>query len=490
MRTRRFILGTVALVGLGLTCGAHAQDDAVATGAPKPGAWIEPFTAGNYAHAQELLQQELVESPKDPFLNYNLACTLAMQHQIDEAAERLLDAITFGFVDFARMSRDANLAPLHAHKTYQLIQHGWRELLDARGDADFDAAREALGQRYTFERSTRLRLSFASAAAPDSFESAKQEIERVAQWADEHVFPPEWHSDEQNRPPPWVLVVLPTPADFARLGGVPGIGGYYDKDHKRLLTQDIGPTLRHEFFHVLHWRHMDSLAQDHAYWLMEGLASLLEDVDLDDEGNYVLAPSWRTNIARRLAKMGRLTPLAQLLSMPRSRFMGSRSRANYAQARAICLYLYDTDKLKPWYANYVEFFDEDQTGELAFETVFNTPLAQIQRDYRQWLIDLPQVADIDRPAEASLGVAVSPGSGDGPRVSEFVSRSSGLFPTDEKLRRRDVILALDGRPTPTLDDLQRVLGAFAPGQVVTLTVRRSSRTLDVPLKLTTRNRGG
>jgi Lon-like protease len=50
------------------------------------------------------------------------------------------------------------------------------------------------------------------------------------------------------------------------------------------------------------------------------------------------------------------------------------------------------------------------------------------------------------------------------------------------LQPMDVIVAVDGTPTPTIADLQRVLGQVKPGSVVTLRVRRGGHTIPVHVR--------
>jgi PDZ domain-containing protein len=55
-------------------------------------------------------------------------------------------------------------------------------------------------------------------------------------------------------------------------------------------------------------------------------------------------------------------------------------------------------------------------------------------------------------------------------------------PAARKLRRNDVIRAVDRKPVRTLIDLARFVGAHRPGDRVTLTVRRARRMLSVPVQ--------
>jgi len=191
-------------------------------------------------------------------------------------------------------------------------------------------------------------------------------------------------------------------------------------------------------------------------------------------------PSWRTNIAKRLNRLGRLHPWRRLMTMERRRFRSVRPNANYAQARAIMLFLHERGKLGAWFRKYLETYDEDRWGMTALERVFDQPLETIEREFKAWLTKTPEVAEQVEPGMASLGVVVSPGRGDGPRIDQL---AAGTPAGDAGLRMRDVILAIDGRPTRTLAELVRVLSEYEPGDVVNVTVRRGTRrlTLDVPL---------
>lgn len=51
-------------------------------------------------------------------------------------------------------------------------------------------------------------------------------------------------------------------------------------------------------------------------------------------------------------------------------------------------------------------------------------------------------------------------------------------PATRKLRTGDVIIAADGRPVKTPDDLRREIGRRQPGEVVRLTLRRAGKELD------------
>ncbi|MCA9311427.1 MAG: PDZ domain-containing protein [Phycisphaerales bacterium] len=446
---------------------------------------IRAFAADDFQAALDAYGELDEDQRHDPFILYNMACAHAMLDQPEQAAERLLDALSWGFVDLFHMERDAQLASLREGTTYRTILRGWNELLQARADADMQVLRARFEDGYTFARDEALRLSYASAFDEATHADAIAQIEGVAGWVDETgIFALRDADPSMERQDPWVTVVLPTREDFIRLVPSARVGGFYERDRKRLVSQDVGPSLRHEFFHVLHWRHMDRIGQTHPLWIQEGLASLFEDVD-GEPGDWTFTPSWRTNIVKRIDRTGRLYPWKTFFAMPDQRFMGVRPSANYAYARTVFLFLASRGVLIPWYRTYIDGFDTDPSGLTAMETVFDKPVREIERDFRTWVRDLESVGEVGRPGEAGLGLQVGTGTGEGPVVTQVVAGSvrESSPEGDDRLRHRDVITAIDGRTVRTLDDLYRVLGEYEVGDDVTVTVRRGDRRLDILVRL-------
>lgn len=76
-------------------------------------------------HAQGLgLDLRLVELlPKDCFVRYNLACSLALAGRKSEAIDRLREAIGLGYIDWQHMEADPDLGTLRKEPAYlQLVR--------------------------------------------------------------------------------------------------------------------------------------------------------------------------------------------------------------------------------------------------------------------------------------------------------------------------------------------------------------------------------
>ncbi len=440
------------------------------------------FESRDFSAARNALIKVRSAKPKNPAVRYNLACALAQLGDKEAATEELIQAISFGFIDFNHMLRDEHLTALRGEQLFDTIIASWRDLLDARADANFKAAQSLFGKRYTYERDPELRLLYVSAFDTRSFTEGRAEIGQIARWALDRLFTDLSLDDgSSQQPDPWVTVILPSPEDFVRMVRASNVGGFYDHDQRKLISQDIGPSFRHEFLHVLHWRDMTRRDQRHPEWIMEGLGTLVEDVDVDESGRLVaFAPSWRTNIVKRLARGNRLTHWRDLMTMERKRFVTHRPNAHYAEARAVMIFLHESKQLTEWYAAYVRGFETDPTGVNAIETVFNEELESIEQRFLAWVNDLPEVAEEIKPGMASLGVEVSPGRGDGPTVQLVLPRTGA---SKAGMRRRDVITALNGRSTRTMEDLVRFLSEYEPGERVEVTIRRGTRRLVLKVEL-------
>lgn len=505
----RGICAWVALLLLSMSAAAQgakgeSRAEAIGREARQLGA------AGEYARARELFREQVKLSPSDFQARYNLA---RVESTLGDAAAALAElrlAIESGYDDLRRLRRDPLMGNVRALEAYPALEAGWSEILDAQRDANIEASKVYLPAGAREYRDAELRVVILSAWDPRVLEQAREELTALAAWARAGVFPTILDPAEMALDP-WVVIVLPEKDGFDRwqtayFGARPlattsyaAVGGAYDHDSKRLVARDLGSTLRHEFFHVLHWRMCTRVGQVHPIWLQEGLCSLVEDCDT--VGNTIKpVASYRTNTARRLLKIGSLLPIAKLVSMDRETFLGSRPMANYAQARTLFLFLNDRGVLARWYAAFVQQMvlaqqpglEREKDPRLApgasFEEALGKPMKEIEADYRAYVRSLPEVAEQIAAGSASLGVEVEPGSGDGPLVVS-IKRTDGVG-----LRVGDVILAVDDRPTRDTPELVRVLSSgapalgagYAPGDHAVVRVRRGGEILEVPLTLVAR----
>lgn len=472
----------------------------------------------DFAQAEPLLRRQIAIRPRDFVPYYNLACVRASKRDAKEAGTLLISAVENGFDDYRKLVNDPDLAGVRDDANYRKLANNWPSILEARKEANLNQVRRIFdhpddGRKYIEVVDEKRRFIYRSAFDPAEFEKAKIEMEGLCEWAEKTIFPGLWDPNEVVLDP-WVVIVLPSRRDFntwlivtfgpAARTGFSTIGGSYIHEKKQLVSQDLGSTFRHEFFHVLHWRDCTRKGQTHAYWVQEGLASLVEDVEVPHTSADPRAaasqitpiPSWRTNIVIRRDRSNTLMPLEKFIALPREKFLSSQQLANYAEARAIFLYLFATSKLREWYDLYGATASNPDAAAKAFESVFGKPLRPIDKDFRAWIRTLPEVAEEIKSGMASLGVEVETGSGDGVTVTSIVEPvRPGVFDAipnttlkgiKGELRVGDVITAVGGKPTRDVADLVRVLGEKKPGDEVVVSFRRRTGTGEVTIKLVPR----
>lgn len=478
---------------------------------------LEAFRRGEYKLSRELLEKQAVLEPENFVPRYNLACCHAKMNDKDAAIKWLAEAIEKGFCDGYLLRRDEAFDGLANDARFKAIIASWQEVLAAQRDANLAQVKLLFKDGpYTEFTDETLRLVYWSAFDARSGEQARGEVARVAAFGQRHVFgggdeprgaggmgKPSGDGAElavsarQTLPPlakvddAWVVVVLPTRKDYVRWatrtygievvnGMGSSIGGAYEHDAKRLVSMDLGSTLRHEFFHVLHWRDNTQRGQSHPIWIQEGLSSLMEDYNIAADGECTPAPSWRTNIAKRLEALRRLMTIDKLVAMPPHRFSGQRPLANYAMARSLLMFIDSRGKLKEWYAHYTDHYEQDRTGLASLTAVLGIEAASIDNEFRAWLKETPAVRESLRRGDPSLGIEVEAGAGEGPVVSEVArSNKSGL-------RRGDIITGVAGRATRDVAELVRVLTSLEVGEKVEVEYRRSRLVGLVDVTLTAR----
>lgn len=431
------------------------------------------FQAEKYDESLEVWREILGANPKDSIALYNAACTQVKLSYHDKAVALLERAVLAGFVDFDDMKRDPDLEPIREHPRYVALVNAIDEAVDRAGETMEQRARQMLDDDATVDRDERLRFVYATSLEPSSHAAMRATIDRQLDWQIEHLF---------DAPPnSWVLVVVPSPERADEILRSARVGGFYDHDLRRLVTREIGPSLRHELTHALHHAQMDRLGQTHPMWLQEGLASVFELYDLHDDGTMTVLPNSRMNVAVNLAKINGLSDWTRLFKESDRRFTRNRPRAKYAETRAIFQFLASEGRLVSWYRTYLETYDEDPTGALAFEREFETPLEEVERAFRLWVRAHDKVAEEIASDQPALGVWLSDQlANDGVRI---VGVNPGGAARREGIRANDVILSIDGRPMYASEEIVYEIGRREAGEEVTLKLRRIAREFEVTIKL-------
>ncbi|MEX0876863.1 MAG: PDZ domain-containing protein [Phycisphaerales bacterium] len=435
---------------------------------------IEAMAAGDYARAEEIFR-DLIELRPESFVgHYNLGAALSMRGEADASIKAMSTALALGFTDKAQLLRDPDLETFRGTDFFGQLMSQWGELIEARRQGDLDTVRPLIKETLESRTDEDLRLELLSAHDETATDQAHAELSMLADWAVGEVFT--GLADHPLDDLPWIMVVLPDRTGFMSWavtvfgpgvqGSISSVGGAYEHQQRRLVAQDLGATLRHEFIHVLHWRDMNRLGQAHAPWVQEGLASLVEDYDTEGD-DPVPVPSWRTNIVKRMLDVHRLPRIEELAVIEMQSFTAKRPLAQYAQARTIMLYLLERGLLDDFYARYTANYDDDPSGYDSLLAVLDYEPEELEQAYRAWIAELVTVAETGSDLTATLGIEIENGT-DGVAVTGL----PGNARSRTGLRLGSVITHIEGRPTRDLFEFIRVLGQYGPGDTVTLHHRR------------------
>ncbi len=431
------------------------------------------FADGDYRSAAGLIEEFLERTPNDPVMLYNAACAYARLGEGDRAADYLLRSVQAGLRDVAQIKRDPDLASIRDHATYKTLVARVEWSSGREAQAALDRWRELYGENeYRYERDDERHLAYATALDSESHQQMRLMLEREADHRLKTLL--------GAVPSQYVLIAVPTPRDARRLFDNDQIGGIYEHSRRQLIARDIGASLRHEFFHAMHYAHMDQVGQLHPLWVQEGLASLYEDYRLLPDGSAIFLANERHNVVKGLADDGALLPWAQLFALSEERFMALATTL-YPQVRSIFEFVADQGKLRAWYNALVAGFQADPTGAKAFVVAFGMPLADVERAWRRWVARRPPIDTSIDPGDAALGVETDPaGSNDGVLVKRVLSGSAAAI---GQLRPGDVIVSVDGQATRSLPELQAVIARKSVGETVRVRARRDGDYLSLIIRL-------
>jgi len=442
--------------------------------------FVAEHAAEDWSAARATAGEYLELRPDDPLMLYNLACVHARDGRPNDAARTLAKAVDAGFRQFGEMQLDSDLDSIRDHPIYRAIVEASTKARSRprvhREVAALERFRTQFGERrYQYDRDPVRGLDYASNLSPETF----AEMRGMVEWQTDHLADTLFDGLPGYR----VLIAVPEPEHAHELlRSDHSIGGIYDHGQRMLVTRDIGASLRHELLHVLHYGHMERLGQQHPLWIQEGLASLYEEYEIDDQGAIRFLPNERHTIIRNRVKIGGTMDWRRMVKLSDAHFMRIATQL-YPQVRSIFEFLAATDRLVPWYRAYIDSYHQDPSGLLAFEQVLGRDLEDVQRRWRTWVLDQPAVDyRVDR-GDASLGIEVDtlPTISDGVVVRGFTdwspARSAGM-------RIGDVVVSIDGRGTRTPMELSVALGGKRVGQNVLVRVRRgeSHHTLRVALR--------
>ena len=161
--------------------------------------------------------------------------------------------------------------------------------------------------------------------------------------------------------------------------------GYYSRGHRALIMNigSGGGTLVHEMVHPL----MEANFPECPSWFNEGLASLYEQSG-ERDGRIWGFTNWRLPGLQDAIRRGDVPAFADLLASGDDGFYDKDRGTNYAQARYLCYWLQEQDKLVAFYRDFAAAAQSDPNGEETLKSHVGDDLVAFQRRWERWVLGL------------------------------------------------------------------------------------------------------
>ncbi len=433
---------------------------------------INLLQSGKPAEAEQALSEALTIDPTVAVNLYNMACAKALLGRSDAAIDYLERAALEGFTDFVHIAGDSDLNSLRDLARFRQFLTRKDEFQRRSATRVLEFLKKELGPKYIYEIDERHKLIFASDTDEETQRSLKSWLTRQAasQW--EQIF--------QHKPDNYIVVLLPNPTDYRKMVPMPGVGGLYNPERRTLVCQKMGQIVTHEFTHALHAADIAPLGQEHPIWIMEGLASMYEAGRFEGDA-LVPTDNYRLEILQRAARTRRLITLKRLTEMDQGAFVRNATIA-YGQASSLMLYLHEKKLLRPFYEAYKRGWESDKNGQKTLEKVLGKPLAQIEADWKAWMLARkpPLMTTGEQGVVIGVGFAEQQ---DGLRVQNIAPRGPAAL---AGVQVGDVIVGVGDEEVRDQQSFVPLLARHKPGDEVDLKIRRGQKYLSIPVTLVKR----
>ncbi len=426
----------------------------------------EAYEHKDYPKALAAIQELVKLTPDEGGNWYNLGCLQCLMGHHDQALDSLEKAVKLGYAGIQHMERDTDLTALHDNGRFLAILHNRDQIQRSRAEKVLAALKARYGEGYTYEIDDAHRLIYVSSVEKRDFDEIRQRLCDYEAAERKTIF--DHNVDE------YIAVLIPK--NYPHRPGQPG--GFYSPAEKVLVVGSIGMVLNHEFTHAMHGADQEALDQVHPIWICEGMATTFEYSEVHN-GRVVPLPNQRLNVLQMLIKANKIIPLANLVKLEPQVFQ-PHAMATYPEVRYLMLYLYDKGLMKKWYDTYVATYQKDKTGALALEQVLGKKLADVEKDWKAWVMKLAPPPLYVQANGAYLGVQVEPAM-DGLLIRSTVP---GAGADKAGLKAGDVILSLDGKRVVDPETLTELVTARKVGQVLPVEFRRGGNNRIAQVLLT------
>ena len=419
--------------------------------------------------AETALVEALVIDPDNYTNVYNMACLRALQGKSDDALAYLERAADAGFTDFVHLERDPDLNSLRELARYKKLVANRDVYQKKDADRALASLKKQFGDKYLYEVDSPNKLVYVANTDAPTLAAVKKWLTAQAksQWAE--LF--------DNKPDEYIVILLPSAADYKKLIRQPGVEGVYMPQARTLIARRLGQVMTHEFTHAMHAGDLDKSKQEHPIWVIEGIASMYEAGQFEGE-RLVPRDNYRLWFLQSAHKSGRLIPLEKLIKMEQDELV-KNATLGYGQSSSVMLYLYDQGLLKPFYQAFKAGLDKDPTGKAALEKVSGKPLKQFEKEWQAWMARRNPPAMSTGPDGAFLGVRFSQ-ENDGLKIDEVVANGPAA---KAGIKQADVIVGLGETDVRDQMSLMPMLKELQPGESVKFKVRRGQAYLDIAVTL-------
>jgi tetratricopeptide (TPR) repeat protein len=420
--------------------------------------------AKNYLLAKEKLDAMLKVQPESEAHWYNLACVQSRLGELKDAVESLEKAVEKGWADFVHLERDEDLNALREEAGYKALIARKDQIQRDRAQKINEELTRMYGEGSLHRIDDERRIVFATTVDHRTLDDLCAALQGHADALSKELF--------EFKPERYVTVVVPK----NWTGGM--IGGLYNDTTAYLTARSIGSEMIHEFTHALHHGDRHARGQEHPIWLTEGLATLFEDSELED-GRAIPRHNHRLNYILSRVSVGRHVPWPKFMALTQADLL-RWPNYGYGQARYMMFYLHEQGQLGPWYRNYVSGYGSDTNGVTAWEKTLGKPVADIEKDWCQWILTLSELPIRMKEGDPTIGIELSPAA-EGLDV-RVVASDSGAARAGLKVK--DLVTRVDGQRVTSGLDLIQILIRHKVGDKVRVEYRRGVEYQTVDVELT------
>jgi len=298
------------------------------------------------------------------------------------------------------------------------------------------------------------------------FERTNRFLRSYADFASKQLF---------DRPPSLLRVIsFQNPDDFYAFAGRRGISGYYSGGQLVNNLNDGLGTCAHEMTHALHDADWGAFPNG---WFVEGLGATMENCLRRKDGTFVGIgfSHWRFPTVKQRIHNGQIQALRDHMNQRQS------DGNSYAQGRWVLTYLFHLGILKEFIREFRSSHKSDASGITALEKISKKPLAEFEKEWKEWSKDLE--VEIVSIRSSTLYPVLGMIGRNKPEGLEVAAVSPGSVADQAKLKPGDLLYKAGGAAIKTMSELLDVLKKQSDGAKLKLEYSRGEEDYSITVTL-------